>query len=270
MGQPFASDALVLRILGHGESDIIATLFSPVHGRLSCIAKGAKRSRKRFVNKLELFSRLQLLLAPTRSGLLRLDSAELVDPYPGLRSGPLAYAAASVLAEAMLHWSRENDGDQYLFELCDWAFGRISHNLRIPETLLFALMKLYSRQGFRPRLDRCGNCGKAVSGRALFLPGQHGLACPGCHPRPGGASGLSLSAETPKALELAINLPVGKLDRVRLSAAALDEGLLLARRYGNFLLQRDIRSWEVLEAVRAGNWANSSSGGGSARRNGEH
>lgn len=56
MGAPeLESDALVLHCRDHGESDKIITLLTKNAGKFSGIAKGANRSKKRFVNKLELF-----------------------------------------------------------------------------------------------------------------------------------------------------------------------------------------------------------------------
>ena len=59
---PLAQDteAIVLDCRDHGESDKIVTFFCLDAGRLAGIAKGANRSKRRFVNKLELFSSLQL------------------------------------------------------------------------------------------------------------------------------------------------------------------------------------------------------------------
>ena len=54
------SGAIVLDTTDHGESDLIVTLFCQESGRVTAIAKGAKRSKKRFVNKLEFFTYLQV------------------------------------------------------------------------------------------------------------------------------------------------------------------------------------------------------------------
>jgi DNA repair protein RecO (recombination protein O) len=45
----------VLRCLNYGESDLIVTFYSSDFGKLKGIAKGAKRSKKRFANVFEPF-----------------------------------------------------------------------------------------------------------------------------------------------------------------------------------------------------------------------
>ncbi|HEY8493863.1 MAG TPA: recombination protein O N-terminal domain-containing protein, partial [Myxococcota bacterium] len=48
------TEALVLRVVDYGESDRIAHLLTPETSRLTVIAKGARRSRKRFPGALDL------------------------------------------------------------------------------------------------------------------------------------------------------------------------------------------------------------------------
>ena len=57
------SEAIVLRSIDYGESDRIVTFYTADFGKVKGIAKGAKRSSKRFANTLESFSRLQLLFS---------------------------------------------------------------------------------------------------------------------------------------------------------------------------------------------------------------
>ena len=47
--------AVVLRVSDLGESDKIVTLYGEQVGKVAGIAKGAKKSKKRFNNKLEIF-----------------------------------------------------------------------------------------------------------------------------------------------------------------------------------------------------------------------
>ena len=103
--------AVVLNVADHGESDKIVTIYCPDHGKLTGIAKGAKRSKKRFVNKLELFSLLNITYSNTRGALARIDQAELLDSFQSLRKNYHKYSAAILLCELMLCWTKENDGD---------------------------------------------------------------------------------------------------------------------------------------------------------------
>src|SRR5512134_3304740 len=52
--------AIVLRWRPYGESDKIVTFLSEDFGKLTGIAKGAKRSRRRFPNSLEALARVRM------------------------------------------------------------------------------------------------------------------------------------------------------------------------------------------------------------------
>ena len=56
------TDAVILRRTPVGESDLIVALFTRDHGRVSAVARGARRSRKRFPAGLEMLtSRISFL-----------------------------------------------------------------------------------------------------------------------------------------------------------------------------------------------------------------
>ena len=53
------TEAIVLRSIRYGEADRILHLYTPDHGRVSAIAKGARRTRSRFGARLEPFFHLR-------------------------------------------------------------------------------------------------------------------------------------------------------------------------------------------------------------------
>ncbi len=69
------TEALVLRIVDFGESDRILHLLLPGEGRVTAIAKGARRSVRRFAGTLDLFHHLRVQFERRRGGMARLDQA---------------------------------------------------------------------------------------------------------------------------------------------------------------------------------------------------
>ncbi len=89
-------DALVLRAIAYGESDLVVHLLVRGRGRIPAFARGARSSRKRFGGALEPFHRVEALLAE-REGqeLWALREARLVDGHAGLREcGEMATSLA--------------------------------------------------------------------------------------------------------------------------------------------------------------------------------
>ena len=250
-----STPAVVISTLDHGESDLIVTCYTPEHGKLTGIARGAKRSRKRFVNKLELFSLLDLQYREgKKSSLVYLDQAELSNSFPSLRQDFRRYVAASLLSELTLHWTRENDGDAELFELLTWALTNLDEGREAGRIIIFFLSRLFAILGFQPQLDGCVLCGSLALQRGpyRFSTSRCGLICAQCRDL-NTHSQLPVSLNTAKLLHRAMELPIDKLERLHFSPASCREALNLLERYGYHLLQREIHSWRLLpQAMVAG------------------
>ena len=98
------TEALVLRSLPFGESDLILHLLVPGSGRLTAIAKGARRSVKRFSGTLDLFQHLRVTMDPRRrNSMARLDQATLLRNFDALRVDPARFALGCFLLELFDH-----------------------------------------------------------------------------------------------------------------------------------------------------------------------
>ena len=242
--------AIVLNVADHGESDKIVTIYCPEHGKLTGIAKGAKRSKKRFVNKLEIFSLLDIQYADNcRTSLIRIDHAELIDPFALLRQDYGRYAASTLLCELMLHWTKENDGDEELFNLLVWAFENLNNGQPMARTVILFQIKMLDILGYRPHLAGCIECGnldaKGVPYR--FSPGRSGLVCARCSQKDTAAAGpVALSLNTAKLLCKAQDMDCQKLTRLQFSKTSTQEAIFMLKRYDKYLLQREIQSWNYL------------------------
>lgn len=241
--------AIVLQVKDHGDSDKIVTLYTQEHGKIVLIAKGAKRSKKRFVNKLELFSLLTIDFVPSRhSSLMRLDQAELVAPFPRLRENYGLYIGASLLCELVLHWTREHDSDEELFRLLRWALeGLAVAGGGVNRTIIFFHVKMLDILGYRPDLTGCLDC-HALGATGVvyrFSPLRNGLVCSRCEPH-ATANSQPLSIQTIQLLRRVQDMEQGKLERLQFSPASTREAIALLKRYDNHLLQREVQSWGFL------------------------
>ena len=102
MRQPhvYTTDACILKRIDYGEADRILTLFTPAHGKLNAIAKGARRTTSRLAGHIELFTRTQLQLASGRD-LAIITQGEVREPFPSLRTGLWHATSAYYLAELL-------------------------------------------------------------------------------------------------------------------------------------------------------------------------
>ncbi len=240
---------LILCVSDHSESDKIVTLFSPDLGKVSGIAKGAKRSKKRFVNKLEEFTLLQVLYTPPkRDGLLFLHDADLENAFLSLRTMYSRYVAAAFIDELTLRFTREHDPDPLIFALLLWAMEGLENGRDPREVCALFLLRILGATGYQPILDCCGTCGVMVqSGHNFFLNNGGGsLVCNSCSEGMKGAS-APITVQTLKFLHHAQCAELANLERLRLSEQNINEALNILHRYTLHLLQHEIHSWQQIK-----------------------
>jgi len=244
---------LVLKVSGHGESDKIITFYSPEIGRVTAIAKGAKRSKQRFVNKLEEFTLLGITYRPSRNGgLLFLSEAELEDPFLSLRTMHDRYVVAMLACELIIRFTSEHDPDPEIFSLLLWQLDAVNRGIQpLQVTALFHL-RLLGAIGYQPELNHCSSCSQIVNSSRSFAlqPANGSLICNRCN-RLVQHSTFSLSLQTIKFLQIAQQLDIQRLERLQMPIKAARETLQVLYRYSQHLLQRDIHSWRFVDEAAA-------------------
>lgn len=163
-----------------GEADRTLTLFTRPFGKLEALARGARRSQRRFAGCLDLFSRIEVLLEEDGRGRVALLEATLQDGREGIRRELLSLAQAGYLCDLVDALAQERDPSPPLYDLLSGTLDRLERRpLRALELRAFELA-LLGRLGFAPALERCVNC-QALPARAVaFDPDRGGILCGTC------------------------------------------------------------------------------------------
>ncbi len=184
--------AIVLTVREYGEADLLVTFITPGQGRLTGIAKHARKSRRRFAHCLEPLSRVVFFLSPrTGRDLEFLQKGELVQSFPSLRRDLPRLGAAAVLSEVagLLAGPPEAIGE--IFASLEAALALLDQGLP-PDSMLPAfLLRLLTLGGYGPRLGQCLKCGQEPAPPLWFSVPRGGVLCGAC--RPGGARSLAPS-----------------------------------------------------------------------------
>src|SRR4030043_2259128 len=124
-GMPlFPTHAIVIRSLNYGESDKIITFFTKEFGKLKGIAKGARRSRKRFQNALGLFSHLRLIFFDKEGlGLVRAESCDILHSFPKIKEDLKKILYGNYYLELVNEMAGEREANREAFELLLFFFG---------------------------------------------------------------------------------------------------------------------------------------------------
>ena len=175
------TDAIVVRVVDFGESDRVATLYTRSVGKVSALARGARRSRKRFGGSLELFGAGQATLFERSGELWRLDGLHSSRGFPrlGLDIGRVAHGA--YVCELLRELVPPHHGDEGLFRLLEEMLGLLDGGLPSASLLRVFELALLAALGFAPSFDRCVGCDtSAGSAGERVDPRRGGMVCASC------------------------------------------------------------------------------------------
>jgi len=236
--------AIVIAGQDLGESDRLITLFTALNGKVRAVAKGAKRSRKRFANALEPFTRLDLVLVPPRNGtgFFRIDSAEIKGCFPIILEDVQRFFLASLCCELVDKWTRDADPHLELYRLLAWIFEEIARPGDARRAVLAFQARLLGHAGYAPAWTRCSLCGNEIRGPAAQMRlDKGGFACARCAPGDGFVSMGAL-----KGLEFLQQCPLVHVSRLRITDSQLAESWSIVRALHRHHLGEDVFSYGLI------------------------
>lgn len=244
-------EAIILRTRDYSESDRLITFFSRNHGQLTGIAKGARRSKKRFVHTLEPFSHVLITYVDrSTSGLVRIDASELKDAFTSLRRDIARMGYASLICEIVLEMSPERQANPTIFALLLRYLEQVELGAEPENSSLLFQMRMLSLSGYGPNLQTCTRCGRDLTADEnwFFSIHQGGLLCKN-HELSGEIYPLSLG--TIMLLRQVQQLPLGKLWRLRFHRQSRDECRFLLIDLVRHHLEKDLKSLKLLYQIGA-------------------
>ena len=173
--------AFVLRTRSYGESDVIAVLLSADHGKLSGIARGARRSKRRFAGPaLEPFQDLDVRLGRRPlADLAFLHECRVVTSHHAVASDIEAYAWASYLCELTELMTPERDPCPDLYRLFRDLIDRLGRGAPAAASSHRYVLALLDWAGWGPDFSSCSMCKQPldVASRPIVDPRGSGLMC---------------------------------------------------------------------------------------------
>jgi len=176
--------AVVLRTTPVGESDLVVQLFTRDHGRVSAIARGARRSRKRFGGGLEALVLLAIELGRRKRGgeLWGLDAIEPREDHRALANDPIVWGHAAYGLELMRELAPAEVPEPQLLALVV-ALWRALADGPSPAVLRAFELALVRILGSEVALEQCAACGRDdLEQHAVFDPVRGGAICERCAP----------------------------------------------------------------------------------------
>jgi DNA repair protein RecO (recombination protein O) len=223
---PIKTDAIVLRVVEFSETSCIVTLFTRTLGKISTIAKGARRKKSPFEAALDLIAICRIVfLHKSSQSLDILTEAKLQRRFRSSAKDLDRFYAGLYLIELLNLMTDDADPHEDLFDeavaaiqlidAADFVDRGDGDNLQSPQgaglSVKHALINFEIRMldllGHLPMLTNCVDCGrpKTTISRVQFGLNRGGIICQNC--RPGKTNIVSLSSQ---GLELLLKMTKAK------------------------------------------------------------
>lgn len=216
---------VVLRATPLRESDLVVTLFTDLHGQVSAVARGARKSKRRFSGALSLLVLGRYRLGRSRGDLWTLESADVVREWTALSSDPVAVGHASYAAEILGALLPVDTPEPEALDVIVSVWDALAANGPSPGALRAAELALLELSGNAPAIDHCAACGTHdLNDEVAFDPSRGGVVCRACvaRSRSAGIRPLSAGARTYLSAIRALGMPLlaSPIDRDPQFAAA--------------------------------------------------
>jgi DNA repair protein RecO (recombination protein O) len=224
--------SLVLRSVEVFETSSVLTLFTRELGKVSTLAKGARRLKSPFQSALDLLCLCDIVILHKASEALDLlTEAELVERFDPVRRSLSAIYAGYYISELVSELTHHHDPHPRLFDAAVVTLRHLDDPVLRPRRILRFELACLRELGLMPALETCVGCGADVGsqgGAMAFGLATGGVLCDRC--RPGQPSVTLLSQSTLHAIRALAEpgdswrdpaLDPGRLAPVRATLSAL-------------------------------------------------
>lgn len=181
----YSTPAILLRRIEYGDHDLILTFYSLTQGKITLMAKSAKKSQRRFGGILDFFFLLNIVYTQKKTRLPLLTEISLIESFDQIRSVIAKTAYAGYWLEVIAECTEEGTTDPQMFALMVDMLRELNSS-RMAEELLNIVfqMRFTSLSGIGPNLTSCVNCHtsfvKIAGYRLAAAIASGGFLCPQC------------------------------------------------------------------------------------------
>ena len=178
------STAIVLRVIEFSETSCIVTMMTRDFGKITVMAKGARRPKSAFEAALDVLASVRIVFLHKTNGTMSLlTEAKLERRFRSSATDLDRLYAGYYVVELLNSLTDDGDPQPDLFELADQTIKDIdTRESDLANTLMDFELKTLEILGHLPMLTKCVSCGKEKTtlARVSFGLNAGGILCASC------------------------------------------------------------------------------------------
>lgn len=194
--------AIVLRVVEFSETSCVVTLFTRDFGKISALAKGARRPKSPFEAALDLLAVCRVVfLRKSSDALDLLTEAKLERRFRAAARDLARLYGGYYVVELLREMTDQHDPHPELFDAAQAVIEALDDSADVPAAILTFELDALRLLGHLPSFEACVGCGTEVdaSGRVAFGFLAGGVLCGAC--RAGQRTVVSVSGPVLRTLQ---------------------------------------------------------------------
>ena len=221
-----------------GDYDKMLTILTPNLGKISCVAKGARRPQSALLAGTQLFCFGEYLMYKG-TNTYHINSCETIEIFYNLRTDLDKLKYAIHINKIIQDVTEENENCYKILQLFLNTLYTISETEQNKDFVLSVFkLRLLCILGFTPRVLKCVSC-KEKDNLTRFSIRDNGVKCEACGRQD--KSSIDMSESTKNAIKYTISSPAKKLYSFNLKDESLKEFELITKVYFNEKLEKEYK-----------------------------
>lgn len=231
-------NGIVLTESNLGDFDKMLTVLTPNVGKISCIAKGARRPRSALLAGTQMFCFGEYLLYKG-SEVYSINSVEPIEIFYKIRTDLDKLKYAVHINKIINDVTNENQNSYRVLQLLLNTLYTISETDKNLDMVLSVFkLRLLCILGYTPKIEKCTDCG-GEENIEYFSIKDDGFKCKNCGIHD--TSAISISKSTLNAIRYTIKAPSKKIYSFNLKDNALEEFKIITKLYFNEKLEKEYK-----------------------------
>ena len=218
-----------------GDYDKMLTMLTPGLGKISCVAKGARRPKSALLAGTQFLCFGEYLMYKG-ANTYNINSCEMIEVFYNIRTDLDKLNYAVHMTKIIQEVTEENQNCYKILQLFLNTLYVLSETDKNPDLVMSIFkLKLLCYLGFTPRITECTSC-KQKEKLRYFSIRDDGVKCDTCSRMD--KSCLTMSESTENAIKYIIMAPAKKLYSFNLKDESLNELKLITKLYFNEKLEK--------------------------------
>ena len=221
-----------------GDYDKMLTILTPNYGKISCVAKGARRPQSALLAGTQLFCFGEYLMYKG-TNTYHINSCDTIEIFYNLRTDLDKLKYAIHINKIIQDITEENDNCYKILQLFLNTLYTISETNKDMDFVISVFkLRLLCILGFTPKVIKCANCNEEKE-LTKFSIKDNGMKCDVCAKLD--KSVIDMSESTRNAIKYTIVAPAKKIFSFNLKDNSLREFELITKIYFNEKLEKEYK-----------------------------